>query len=293
MPKFFNIFILLILSLSAIALSQWPDEYLHIIACDVGQGDGILITYGAAQIVTDGGPDNKILSCLGRHIPFWDRNIELVISTHPDADHITGLTEVVKRFNVPVMLTNNINSGTQNYGLLQTQVGRKVDRVISPMDVNRLRLGLIYLDIVHPGSKDFAGKQLQVGPGNVREYKLKGETNKYSISYKLSFGKFSGFFTGDLTGEVMDDLAMNDMLQSVNYIKIPHHGSDTGLTENSLKWFEPKVAVISVGKNNPWGLPSNKVLEMLENNNVEILRTDMSRDIEVVTDGKLFWVKKR
>ena len=79
-----------------IAVSQLPDGNLHIIACNVGQGDAILITYGNTQILTDGGPDKSVMDCSGKYMPFWDRNIELVISTHPDTDHSTGLVEVLK-----------------------------------------------------------------------------------------------------------------------------------------------------------------------------------------------------
>ena len=76
--------LLLLLTGVIIALFQLPDQNLHIIACDVGQGDAILITYKDSQILTDGGPNSKVLTCLGRHMPFWDRSIELIVSTHPE-----------------------------------------------------------------------------------------------------------------------------------------------------------------------------------------------------------------
>ena len=78
--------LLLVIGVVVIAVSQVPDKNLHIIACDVGLGDAILITYGKTQILTDGGPDKKVLSCLGKYMPFWDREIEMVISTHPDTE---------------------------------------------------------------------------------------------------------------------------------------------------------------------------------------------------------------
>jgi len=92
-----------------IAIFQLPDGNLHIIACNVGQGDAILITYQNIQILTDGGPDTRVLSYLGKYMPFWDRNIELVISTHPDADHSTGLTDVIKNYNIDKILINPID----------------------------------------------------------------------------------------------------------------------------------------------------------------------------------------
>src|SRR3990167_5984157 len=123
-----------------LAIFQLPDSNLHIVACDVGQGDAILILKGSGQILTDGGPNNKVLTCLSKYMPFWDRDIELVISTHPDADHSTGLIDVVKRYNVGTFLTR----------APEKEVGSGGINVIQPYSGMKLGLGLIYLDILHP-----------------------------------------------------------------------------------------------------------------------------------------------
>lgn len=79
---------------------QWPDDKLRLIFCNVGQGDAILMTYKSYQILVDSGPDNSVLTCLGRHMPLWDRQIEAVITTHDQKDHATGLKEAAKRYEV-------------------------------------------------------------------------------------------------------------------------------------------------------------------------------------------------
>ena len=264
-------FLLLIFLLMAVAIGQLPDGNLHVIACDVGQGDAILITYKNTQILTDGGPDTSVLNCLGRHIPFWDRDIELIVSTHPDSDHATGLIDVIERYNVDSILKNPIDPGTDVYRLLENAVGGRGVRVITPEESMLLRLDLIHLDILS-----------RYDPTNT-------DTNFNSIVYRLEFGDFSGLFMGDIPPKVADELA--GRVEKVNYIKIPHHGSKNGMTPNLLKVLMPKVAVISVGAKNMWGFPAVEILQMLKDNNVQVLRTDLLGDVEVITDGQKIWWK--
>src|SRR5688572_14767306 len=87
---------------------QLPDDNLHIIACDVGQGDAILAIYKDVQILTDGGlPNGKVIECLSKHVPFWDDRIEVVVNTHPQLDHYGGLTSVFKKYNVDYFIANS------------------------------------------------------------------------------------------------------------------------------------------------------------------------------------------
>lgn len=269
--KYTLVFLLLALTTLSIAAFQLPDGNLHIIACNVGQGDAILITYKSIQILTDGGPDKKVLNCLGKYLPFYDREIELVISSHPDADHLTGLTDVVKNYKVDKILINPVEPGTDIYRVLESGVGSRGIGVIRPQKGMVLGLDLIHLDIVS------------------RFDPTARVTNVNSIVYKLKFGRFLALFPGDIPQNISDGLA--GALGQVNYIKIPHHGSKNGLTENLLKTLMPKIAVISVGKNNLWRFPAPEITDMLKKYGVETLRTDQMGSVEVVTDGSKYWVK--
>lgn len=264
------------LLLLTIAVFQLPDSNFHIIACDVGQGDAILVTYKNIQILTDGGPDNKVLDCLSRHIPFWDKQIELVVMTHPDSDHSKGLIDVIKRYNIHQIVFKPVDSGTQVYKALENEVGSKGVRVIDPDSSIRLRLDLIYLDILHP-TKGFENKK----------------TNNHSIVSLLKYKEFEALLTGDIEDSVSDLVSGSWTNGSIEYIKVPHHGSKNGMSENLLKAFMPKVAVISVGKDNRYGHPYKEVLEMLEKYEVRIFRTDEMGDVEIVTDGVRYWIKKQ
>ena len=89
---------------------------------------------------------------------------------------------------------------------------------------------------------------------------------------------------------MIDDVLATGLINDVEYIKTPHHGSKNGLTLELLEASMPEVAVISAGKNNRFGHPHKEVLEMLKNAGVEIYRTDEMGDIEIVSDGNEFWV---
>ncbi|MBI4157754.1 MBL fold metallo-hydrolase, partial [Candidatus Woesebacteria bacterium] len=212
-----------------------PDKNLKIIACDVGQGDAILAIYGSTQILFDGGPDNKVLDCLGRHLPFWEREIELVVLTHPQKDHYQGLIEVVRRFQVDNFLTSGLDAGSEAYQVLKKEVGSRGIRVLHSDRGLVLRFNLIYLEVVHP-SKDYMGANSQEsGTDPPGLFSTKVDPNNFSIVAILSLGKFDALLTGDLGPEVGSTLAKDSLLRSVEYLKVPHHGSKNGLTQDLLE----------------------------------------------------------
>lgn len=256
------------------AVLAYPDKKLHIIACDVGQGDAILATYGDLQVLTDGGPDNKVLECLSRHLPFWDREVELVILTHPQADHFTGLIEVFRRYKVDSFLVSEAHSSAQSYEVLEKAVGSNQSRVVHPKEGMVIRLGLIQIDILHPSESILEKESLDL--------------NDISTTYKLKFRDFEALFTGDIGPKIIEELLTKNLIDSVDYIKIPHHGSRNGTTLGLLETSMPKLAVISVGKGNSYGHPHQEVLEMLNALGIQIKRTDEVGDVEIETDGEGF-----
>ena len=91
-----------------LSVFTYPERKLHLVFCDVGQGDAILASYGQVQVLIDGGPGNKVLSCLSNNMPFWDRKIEMVILTHADNDHLAGLIPVIQRYSVDQFVSNGL-----------------------------------------------------------------------------------------------------------------------------------------------------------------------------------------
>ncbi len=239
------------------------DNRLHIIACDVGQGDAILIQKASTQILIDGGPTNKVLDCLGKHMPFWDRQIEFVVLTHPQEDHYGGLIDVFKNYKVLLFGEFNRKSSNKSYEVLRNEVGSRGIGGITLKNGRDIRLGKIYLDTVWPDS--------DVENENV---------NDDGVVILLKYGQFKALFTADVENEVSDILSENKELENINYLKVNHHGSKNGLSQRLLETTSPEVAVISSGKNNSYGHPHSEVIKMLKVKGVNLLRTDQLGDVD-------------
>lgn len=300
--KYIYSFLLLLFSLVWIIVFSLPDSNLHLIACDVGQGDAILAVYKNYQILTDGGtPDKRVIECLGRHLPFWDRHIEVVVNTHPQSDHYGGLTEVFKRYKVDYFLANPLTSSSQDYQVLIKWVGSRGVSVINPVAGTSVRLGLIHYDVFWPSNDFLASEGMASVQNRLGVFTSKRDPNDFSIQAILSLGSFDALLTGDI-GLNMSDAVLSQLpTRSVEYIKVPHHGSKNGLTQKLLEKYVPNqnnqrsdpnvIGVISVGKNNSYGHPTKEILDLLKMANVKTFRTDLDKDIEVITDGKNFWRK--
>ncbi len=275
-----------------LAALSFPDSNLHLIACDIGQGDAILATYGNIQVLTDGGPNRAVLDCLSRHMPFWDREIELIVLTHPQKDHYEGLIDVLKRYKVDNFLANPLDASTPDYQVLKKEVGGQGIKVTNPTSGMVARFGLMHLDIFWP-SKDFL-ETFDGKPSSSRN------PNDFSVQAILSLGDFDALLTGDIGHNIRDDVLAQFTLSAsrrVEYLKVPHHGSKYGMTPDYLDVIEPKIAVISVGKDNHYGHPHEETLKILRDRGIRVLRTDLPAqagemgDIEVITDGKKWWIR--
>lgn len=275
-----------------LAVFSFPDQRLHLVACDVGQGDAILATYGNVQVLTDGGPDNKVLSCLSRHMPFYDREIEMVVLTHPQLDHFGGLVEVFKRYKVNTFLGNSVDASSSGYQVLKKEIEGSQAQIINPSEGMMIRLGKIHYDIVNSPQNfdrvEIAGQ----ATGVLGAFTASRDLNDYSVLANLSFGDFRALLTGDIDQNMIPDILKTGRIEKVDYLKVPHHGSKNGLTKELLDATGPKVAVISVGKNNRYGHPHEETLKLLRETGTKILRTDEGGEVEVITDGKKWWVKK-
>ncbi|MBI2430514.1 MAG: MBL fold metallo-hydrolase [Candidatus Levybacteria bacterium] len=269
--------IVAVFSLTAISTYQYFrffDGKLHLVFCNVGQGDAIYIrTPKQIDILVDGGPDEKVLSCLANHMPFWDRQIDLVVLTHPHADHIIGLLSVLKRYQVMSFATEELENDTVVFIELTNLLKEKKisQKYLSAGNRVKIKDGVM-LNIVSP-TKNFLR---QTSPdGKIVE---SGEFG--SLAMLLSYNEFDLLLTGDSQASQLETVQ-----SSVDVLQVPHHGSKTGLTEDIIQVLYPKLAVISVGKNN-YGHPNREIIGKLEKVGSKILRTDKNGDIEIVSDGK-------
>lgn len=271
------------------AIFQLPDDKLHLIFCDVGQGDAILALQGENQILIDGGPDRKVLDCLSKHLPFWDRTIEVVVLTHPEADHFTGLIDVIERYNIKQFVINNIVNDKVGFWKFRQGVINEKVAVYAPKEGDEIKVGPVVFSVLWPEQK--LGDEMVWNSKAEKEAVLgasaySGKLNDTSIVLKLSYGQFDALLTGDIDSETETKLATN-FLSGIEVLKVAHHGSKYSSGEVFLEEIKPQLAVISVGKNS-FGHPTPELIKRLENLGVRILRTDEKEGVEIVSDGKSY-----
>ncbi len=273
------------------AVLIYPDQELHLIFCDVGQGDAILITKGTTQVLVDGGPNQKVLSCLANHLPFWDRTIEMIILTHPDNDHLGGLPDVIERYNVTQLLSHGLITESAIFWAFRDKIIDKKVPVYSPKAGDKIQLGGFALKILSPQER--MGNELVWQKGTDKQvlgaltYPI--EPNEASIVTLLSYGDFDVLLPGDIGSQ---NEGVIEIDKEIEVLKIAHHGSKYSTSEDFLEQIKPKLAIISVGKNS-FGHPTSEVLERLRNLDIKLLRTDINGEIEVVSDGKEWEIKNQ
>lgn len=257
-----------------IAIFVWtgrPDNVLRITVMDVGQGDAILITTpGGNDILIDGGPDSRTVEALRRNLPPSDNELELVVLTHPDLDHVGGLPDVADRYRIDRVLETSVRSP----GIADQRWERAIDQQASERLVafsgDVLHVDHVTLTILWP-TKDTDLTKLN--------------RNDTSIVVLLEYGSSSFLLSGDIEAGVEERLLQLGELRDVDVLKVPHHGSITSSTDAFLDTVKPEIAVISDGRNNKFGHPHPVVLRRLVGRGVKVLRTDEAGDVVMKSDG--------
>ncbi len=237
------------------------DGSLKLWVLDVGQGDAILIdTPDHYQILIDGGPNEAVLAQLAKALPATDKELDLVISTHNDADHLAGLNEVLRHYKVDKIWVTGAVHPTNTY--------RTFLALISKMQI--------------PTETVLAGKTLEIGglKGIVISpfESLVGVTptrsNAAGIVTYWQYNKITWLLTADVEQAQEQIMLQRGVVRPVEILKIAHHGSKTSSSQEFLAATSPEVAVISAGRNNQYGHPHPSVLERLSRFSGKILRTD-------------------
>lgn len=293
MSKFWR-YIFLVLSASVVlvftASFSLVDTRLHLVFCDIGQGDAILIYRGSTQILVDGGPDRSVLSCLSSHMPFWDRKIEAVLMTHPDADHYSGLVDVVRHYDIGLFADSGVGKKDQGVLTLGNEISKKHIKVANLTAGTKIAGAGAILTSFWPDKEWFANSNSKIAEENVLgAWTTNGSANEFSLVLGLSYGQFDALLTGDIqppeVGRVAEGMGAVGEVREWEVMQVPHHGSKNGLTRELLEVVNPKLTVISVGKKNRYGHPAKETLDILKAHKVKTLRTDTDGEIEMVTDG--------
>jgi beta-lactamase superfamily II metal-dependent hydrolase len=253
-----------------------PGDRLSVTFLDVGQGDAILIRSPSDHnILVDGGPSGEaITAALGRHLPFWDRHLHLVVLTHPDQDHLAGLVTVLERYDIDQVLAPAVTENSPAFRAWQDTIAER--------------------DI--PATEGFAGQWLDLGGGATlsvlhppRDLLPAADEDDNSLVLKASLGDAAFLLTADIGADGETYLLDNHADLRAPVLKVAHHGSRASTTTAFLAAVEPLTAVISVGEDNRYGHPSPQTLDRLGSR--PVFRTDLHGDVEISTDGERLWVR--
>ncbi len=274
--------LLTIATLVSIAAITMPDDNLHVSFLDVGEGDAILIQTPTHQdILVDGGPSPQAIGLeLGKKMPFWDRTIDLVILTHPHADHLTGLVEVLQRYKVKQVFYPDLDCDSPLYDEWLSVIKEKAIAYSIVQAGQQIDCGEdVVMNVLNPPSPHLTGTQSDI--------------DNNGVVLRLNTGDISFLLTADIMWEAEFELITNRANLESTVLKVAHHGSDTSTTQEFLAVANPQIAVVSAGADNPHGHPNPEVMERLTEviNEDKTYLTSESGTIEFTTDGERLWVE--
>lgn len=245
---------------------------LEVTFLDIGQGDAILITTPSGkQMLVDGGATNKVLEELSKHVSYFDHSIDVVVATHPDADHVTGIIPTLEKYSVGVIILSPSEGHTAIYEDVRKHAEEEhADIHIGATgDVIDFGDGVV-AKILYP-SKNYVPK--------------KSDTNDASESIVIIYGDESFLLTGDLPSTREPDLISVGLPKNITVYKAGHHGSKYSSGEPLLTYMHPEYSVISAGKDNKYGHPNPEALLRLQKYSKEVVSTIEKGDITFSTNG--------
>ena len=234
---------------------------------DVGQGDSALIQCDGHYMLIDGGPSDasSVVYTVLKNADI--HNMDYMIATHPDADHIGGLSGALNYATVGKCYSPVTSHDTKTFNNLLKYLSKQNITLTVPRAGEAFKLGSALVQIVGPIYSS-------------------SDTNNNSIVVKITYGSKSFLFMGDAENEEESTIlyARNDLTCDV--LKVGHHGSSSSTSSALLKKVNPDYAVISVGKNNSYGHPTKETLNKLTQADITIYRTDLNGDIICTSDGR-------
>lgn len=269
-------------SMFALGLAR-PDGRLHVTFLDVGQGDAtFIVTPRGQQILIDGGPDpRRLLNLLGSRMPFWDHSLDLVVLTHAHEDHLAGLVEVLRRYDVDMVLERQVDYGSPEYAMWRAVVEKEDATVLQAFSGQRIELETgLALDVLYPPDRLLEGTSSDV--------------NNASVVARLVYGDTSFLFPGDLEQPGESYLLHRAQVPESTVLKVGHQGSRTSTSTAFFDAVSPQLAVIFAGKDNRFGHPHQETLDTLRASlpDDRVLVTAIAGTVELTSDGSRLWMSQ-
>jgi competence protein ComEC len=285
-------------------VTSLPDGLVHTVFCNVGQGDAIYMKFpDGKDMLIDGGPNEKVLTCIGSHMAFWDRTIELMVLTHPHQDHFNGLREVLNRYTVKHIILPPIdNHESESFHEFIRQVKQEGaiiqnlyagDSIELPIQTHTsVTQHKIVFRSLWPDKKWVANNASTVlNMPSLAVSTAYNDLNDFSQVLLFTYGDFDILLTGDAEADILNNMSDRGMLsKQVEVLKVPHQGNKRALTDELTALIKPRLAVIMVGKNS-YGHPDQGTIELLKKHGSLVKRTDTDGEVEVVSDGKGFHIE--
>ncbi|WP_446898540.1 ComEC/Rec2 family competence protein [Clostridium sp. LBM24168] len=265
--------LILIFSLSLLGCTNTTVENssydgLKVSYIDVGQGDSELIQVNGKNLLIDAGPNSsrdKFMSYLDKQNI---KKFDYVIATHPDEDHIGGMSDLIKKYDIDTFIAPKKVANTRTFEHMIQALKDKNMKIDLPAPGSKLEMGdNVSAEILAPNSSSYL------------------DTNNYSVVLKITYGNTRFLFTGDAEKESEQEMIDKNYDLSADVLKVGHHGSSSSTSQKFLDRVNPTTAVISCGKNNKYGHPTKKIVNRLKKKKIQIYRTDVDGDIVLKSDG--------
>jgi competence protein ComEC len=254
--------------------TNYKDTDLVVHFIDVGQGDSILVQINNKNLLIDGGPNTsatKVNNYLSKQNV---KKLDYIVATHPHEDHIGGLSDVIKKFEIGIFYSPKITTNADTFENMIKSLRNKKQKITIAKQGEFLELGNpIKAEILSPTLDKY------------------DDLNNYSVIIKLSYNKLNFLFMGDAEKLIENNLIKNNINLQSDIIKIAHHGSNSSSSAEFLNIVSPTYAIISCGKNNEYGHPHKDIINELNRRHLNIYRTDRNGDIVFIFDGNNLKIK--
>lgn len=247
------------------AATSSPTTKVHFI--DVGQGDSILIESQGHYALVDAGENNQGEKVVKYLKSKKVKKLDFVIGTHPHSDHIGGMDDVIKSFDIGKVILSPVAHTTKTFEDVLDTISDSGLKLTRPVAGANYKLGNATIKIIAP-NKDY------------------NDLNNNSIGIKVTNVKNSFVMYGDCEETAEKDICKNGININADVLKLGHHGSKTSTSDMILKAVNPKHAVVSCGKNNQYDHPDKEVMNKLKKKNIKVYRTDLQGTIIATSDGK-------
>lgn len=242
-------------------------ENLNVYFLDVGQGDSIFVTLpNGKNMLIDAGEKKSGADIASFIKEKGVSKIDFLVATHPHADHIGGMKQIVESFEIDKIYMPKASANTKTFENLLLAIKEKGKTITTAKGgVSILTENGLDIRFVAPMNDKY------------------DDLNNYSAVIKLTYGATSFLFTGDA-----EKLSENEISADIkcDVLKVAHHGSSSSSSEEFLLKASPEYAVISCGEGNEYGHPHSEVMSLLEKHGIKIFRTDIQGTIEAVSDGE-------